>query len=351
MKKGLSGIKATSVKLHAEQDLVQIREFAEGQTLPVLITPLVPGVDVLEWCKTNKSKVEELLLQHGGILFRGFDVSTQERFDEYVSGMCEKLLVYNESSSPRTKLTGKVYTSTEHPKELVILQHNELSYSSTWPQKIWFCSVKEAETGGATPLADMRRVYEQIDPAIRARFEEKGWMLVRNYGDGFGLPWQDVFHTEDKSEVETYCATHGIEVEWKPNGLLRTRQKRKAVRFHPVTGEKIWFNHASFWHVSSLEPEIRDLLVDELGLDGLPYNTYYGDGTPIEDETAAAIRAVIEAETIAFPWQRGDLLVLDNMLVSHGRESFTGERKTLVAMGEPLDSAEADEIDASFATR
>lgn len=348
MKKGLSSIKPQALKLDAEQELVQIGDFAPGQTLPLLVTPLVPGVNLLDWCQKHRSQIDEWLLQTGGILFRGFDVSTQERFDEFVSGMCGELLVYNESSSPRTKLTSKVYTSTEHPKELVILQHNELSYSNVWPQKIWFCSVKEAETGGETPLADMRRVYDRLDPAIREKFEEKGWMLVRNYGDGFGLPWEDVFHTEDKAEVEAYCQTHGIEVEWKEGDLLRTRQARKAVRRHPVTGEKIWFNHASFWHESSLEGEIRELLVGELGVEGLPYNTYYGDGTPIEEEVAAALRAAVDAETIAYPWQRGDLLMLDNMMISHGRSSFTGERRTLVAMGEPLAADEADRIEANL---
>ncbi|MBL0385641.1 TauD/TfdA family dioxygenase [Tumebacillus sp. ITR2] len=348
MKKGLSEFKTKAVKLSSEQEMMRIEDFAPGQRLPLLITPMMPGVNLLDWCARNRTKLEELLLETGGLLFRGFDISTQERFDEFVSGMCDELLVYNESSSPRTKLTSNVYTSTEHPKELVILQHNELSYSNVWPQRIWFCSVVEAQSGGETPLADMRRVYERIDPEIRAKFEEKGWMLMRNYGDGFGLPWEDVFHTEDPAEMEAYCQENGIEVEWKADGNLRTRQVRKAVRLHPTTGEKLWFNHAAFWHESSLEPEIRELLTAELGVEGLPYNTYYGDGTPIEEEVAAALRAATEAETIAFPWQRGDLLMLDNMLVSHGRNSFTGERRTLVAMGEPLTRANADRIEAEM---
>lgn len=323
-------------EISMELDGVRIAPLTEGRTIPLLLTPLVPGIDIIEWVRSHEDFVNQAVLEHGGLLFRGFGIDTQEKFDAYVSAHCKQLLDYNESSSPRTKLTGKVYTSTEFPQDQTILLHNELSYSSVWPQKIWFCSVLTAETGGETPIADVRRVCQRIAPEIREKFERLGWMLVRNYGDGFGLPWQEVFHTEDPAEVEAYCAKHRIEVEWKDGGRLRTRQIRKAVRQHPVTEEPIWFNHATFWHESSLQPDVREMLLMLFGQEGLPYNTYYGDGTPIEEETAAALRAAYDAETVVFPWQLGDLLVLDNMLAAHGRTPFTGSRRTLVAMGEPL---------------
>jgi hypothetical protein len=70
------------------------------------------------------------------------------------------------------------------------------------------------------------------------------------------------------------------------------------------------------------------------GEENLAYNTYYGDGTPIDDSIIAEIREAYRQETILFPWQHGDLLMLDNMLVAHGRSPFVGPRKILVAMGD-----------------
>ncbi|HEU4963907.1 MAG TPA: TauD/TfdA family dioxygenase [Bacilli bacterium] len=323
----------TSLTVRGE---VRIGMLQEGRSLPLLVVPNAPGVEVTSWVQANRPFVDQVLLQYGGILFRGFGIDSQERFDAFVSGTCEQLLDYNESSSPRTRLSNKVYTSTEHPQEQKILLHNELSYSSVWPLRIWFCSVTQAGQGGETPIADMRRVYRQIRPEVRERFERLGWMLVRNYGDGFGLPWQEVFHTEDKAVVEAYCRQHQIEFEWKDEQRLRTRQVRKAVRPHPVTGEALWFNHAAFWHESSLPSEVREMMLTLFASDELPYNTYYGDGSPIEDEVAAGLLAAYDAETVEFPWERGDLLMLDNMLVAHGRNPFVGKRQTLVAMGEPF---------------
>jgi alpha-ketoglutarate-dependent taurine dioxygenase len=34
-------------------------------------------------------------------------------------------------------------------------------------------------------------------------------------------------------------------------------------------------------------------------------------------------------------WEAGDILLLDNMLVAHGRRAFTGPRQIVVAMAEP----------------
>jgi alpha-ketoglutarate-dependent taurine dioxygenase len=110
---------------------------------------------------------------------------------------------------------------------------------------------------------------------------------------------------------------------------------RPAVTRHPVTGETLWFNHATFFHVSTLAPAIREELLVEFAEDELPANTYYGDGSPIEPEILDQLRALYEQFTVSFAWQKGDVLLLDNMMVAHGRAPYEGARKILVGMAEP----------------
>src|SRR6185295_14100684 len=95
---------------------------------------------------------------------------------------------------------------------------------------------------------------------------------------------------------------------------------------HPNTGEEVWFNHAAFFHVSTLDPIVRDVLLETIGEENLPNNTYYGDGSPIESSVLEEIRAAYAQEIVAFPWQEGDILMLDNMLVAHGRSPYSGPR-------------------------
>jgi alpha-ketoglutarate-dependent taurine dioxygenase len=84
----------------------------------------------------------------------------------------------------------------------------------------------------------------------------------------------------------------------------------------------------------SLDPDLREFLLEELGEAGLPRNAYYGDGSPIEDEVLDEIREVYRRSTVIFSWQEGDVLMLDNMLIAHGRQPYTGSRKVVVGMAE-----------------
>jgi hypothetical protein len=160
-------------------------------------------------------------------------------------------------------------------------------------------------------------------------------MLVRNFHPDFGPSWQHVFNTDDRDEVAGYCVDNDIEIEWVGTGGLRTRSVRDAVHYRPGSDVPRWFNHATFFHVTTLAPDLQEALVAMFGVDGLPANTYYGDGAPIPVEVVDHLRAAYRAATVRFDYQPDDVLVVDNMTAAHGREPFTGPRKVAVAMAEP----------------
>lgn len=317
-------------------DWVKTRALLPGTHIPLLIEPVIEGIDLLAWAGQNRAFIDKLLLEHSALLFRGFGIESSDSFSQFVAATSIGApLEYRDRSTPRTTEGAGVYTSTIHPADQRIHPHNEGTYWIRWALKIYFCAVKVAQTGGETPIADVRRVYNRIDPDIRQRFLDKKMMFVRNYNDGFGLPWQEVYQTNDRAEVEAYCRENLIEWTWKGGDRLRTRQIRPAVRRHPKTGEPVWFNHAAFFHYTTLEPSMQQALLAEFGEENLPYNTYYGDGTSIEPDVVAQIRQAYEDEKIIFPWQQGDVLLLDNMAIAHAREPYVGERKILAAMTEP----------------
>jgi len=177
-----------------------------------------------------------------------------------------------------------------------------------------------------------------LPPEVRQRFAEKRVMYVRNFGDGFGLSWKTVFGTTSREEVEAHCRRTGIEFQWKDNDRLRTRQVRQAVAVHPQTGEDVWFNQAHVHNILSLESALRESVLSVADDQEYPLdiNTAYGDGTPLEAETIQRIHDAYEQATVAFAWQAGDILMVDNMLVAHGRAPFSGPRKIVVAMAEPF---------------
>ena len=283
----------------------------------------------------GRAEIREQLIRHGAVLLRGFAISGLPEFERIVRHLAGPPLNYSERSSPRTALHGNLYTSTDYPPEEEIFLHNENSYQASWPQTLFFCCLRAPDARGATPLADVRQVLALVDPAVRAEFSQRQWMVVRNFHDGFGPSWQYVFGTDDRDAVTSYCQEKGITAEWLPSGRLRTRAVRTAIHRHPRTAEEVWFNHATFFHHTMLPEEVREGLSALFDADDLPTDTRFGDGDQIPDDVVDHLRDCYRRASTRFDWHAGDVLMVDNMLVAHGREPFSGTRKIIVAMAEP----------------
>ncbi len=292
--------------------------------------------DIIKILESNKEEINQQILKFGGMLFRGFNLRAVSEFNRLANLISPNLLDYTNRSTPRTKLGGKIYTSTEYPADREILFHNENSYTLAWPKKIMFFCVIAAEQGGETPITDSRFVFKSIDRKIIDQFTTKRVLYVRNYIPGVDLSWQEAFQTDDKKEVEEYCRINSIDYIWpnQSNIDLITKQVCQATTKHPITGDEVWFNQAHLFHISSLKDDYKEILEENLEKGIIPRNAYYGDGSEIDVEFLNQIKEAYEKERIEFKWHKGDLMILDNLLMAHGRNPFSGDRKIVVAMGD-----------------
>jgi alpha-ketoglutarate-dependent taurine dioxygenase len=282
----------------------------------------------------DSSRVDKLLVDNKALVFRGFQVSP-ETLDAVIDRLLPRRLAYVHGNSPRTKVGQNVYTSTEYPAEFTISMHNELSYSHQWPARLLFFCERAAETGGATPVLDGARWLACLDQEVRDAFAQ-GVRYQQNLHDGYGLgkSWQDTFETSDRNEVEALLKGSGATWEWRSDGSLRITQVRPATVQHPVSGTTVWYNQADQWHPASLGDEAAAELAKMLPADEMPQSVAFADGTPIPAEYVNQVRDRGLQEAVDVSWDNGDLMVVDNVLVAHGRRPFTGSRRVLVAMSD-----------------
>lgn len=281
----------------------------------------------------NLVDLTDLLVKEKALVFRGFGI-TAESYDEVATALLPRRLAYIHGNSPRTKVGQNVYTSTEYPPEFTISMHNEMSYAHTWPSRLLFFCEQAPTSGGATPVVDGQLWLESIDPEIQDAFAG-GVRYIQNLHDGYGLgkSWQATFETEDPAEVEAFLDKAGADWKWKGDGTLWISQLRPATTRHPVTDTEVWFNQADQFHIAGLGDDAREM-AELLSEDEMPQSVTFADGSPIPAEYITHIQEIGLRLAVDVDWQAGSLLLIDNVLVGHGRRPFAGPRRVLVAMSD-----------------
>jgi alpha-ketoglutarate-dependent taurine dioxygenase len=294
-----------------------------------------PTGGALNWSGEHKLALRAIVARHGCLLIRGLGLRDASEVGAVFRRLGANLMTEREAFASREMHADGTHASSTWPPNQQMCMHHELSYAFEFPGLMLFACLTPSTSGGATGVADAAAVLEALPEALVRQFEEHVWLLTRNYNDEIGVSFADAFGTDDRSDIERYCRNNGIDFEWQPDGGLRTRQRRRAVVRHPQTGHRCWFNQIAFLNEWTLDPEVREFLVDVYGADGLPFNTRLGNGDAIGRDVVQAISEVYEANTAREPWQPGDLMLVDNIRTAHGREPFEGARKILVALSDP----------------
>lgn len=306
-----------------------------AEKLPGLLKQTRSGIDIFSWLEDNKQQVAQKLVEHGAILFRGFDLGTSEAVGRFSSLVMQSVHKKNTEHRPVDD-SDIVQVPVEYPSRKFLLWHNENTFNYEWPQKAIFACHTPAASGGQTPLVDSRTIYQKLPAHIRQDFIDKGVMYVRRYGseNTIGLSWKTIFKTEDKAEVERQCWEQHMDFEWEDGQILLTKARRPAVWQHPVSGDWSWINQAQHFHFSCLSGDAQNALCQLHPDSRYPRHCYFGDGSEIPASAMQHILTLYQQHQIEFDWQPGDLALVDNILAAHARRPYQGERKILVCFGE-----------------
>ncbi|KAL1197439.1 Clavaminate synthase-like protein [Cardamine amara subsp. amara] len=309
----------------------------ESKPFPAVISPSlsipIPALSLpllTQSIRTQKPYLDSLLHESGAVLFRGFPVNSADDFNDVVEAFGFDELPYVGGAAPRTSVVGRVFTANESPPDQKIPFHHEMAQVPEFPSKLFFYCEIEPKSGGETPIVLSHIVYERMKiahPEFVQRLEEHGLVYVRVLGEEddpsspIGRGWKSTFLTHDKNVAELRAANLGMKLEWTEDGAKTVMGPIPAIKYDESRNRKVWFNSmvAAYtgWEDKRNDPTKAVM---------------FGDGMALPKDIVHDCLRILEEECVAFQWQRGDVLLLDNWAVLHSRRSFDPPRRVLASL-------------------
>ncbi|RHX83689.1 TauD/TfdA family dioxygenase [Leptospira stimsonii] len=356
-----------SKKTNAKSDSSLQKGFLDPKNpLPVVYQPKsldqADKSSLIQWIKSNKRTLTDDLKEYGAILFRGFNVESPQDFEDVILNVDPNLKNNYLGTSPRNQITKYAFTATELPPAYPIMQHAEMSFLDSPPRKLFFFCGEAPGKFGETPITDLRKVLQEVPQSIRDKFEKEKIQYSRVYNGPSNQSrfqfwktkrWDEMFQTQNRDEVEKISKKQNFKVEWFGEDNLRLINTTLAIRKHPEFKTPAWHNHSQVFHIDAARKEYwyifarqKTIRVFFIGIalevltlikklttkkEYLDTHCSYGNGEEITLDELVQIQDVFWKNISLFSWQNGDVLVIDNYSISHGRHPFSGPRKIYVA--------------------
>lgn len=299
--------------------------------------------EAVDWARAHRPALDQLILEYGGIVLRDFPIRTSEDFNQFINVFPMYSRGYVGGGSPRKKITGKVMEATQLSGTMTITLHSEMGYQRTYPPRIAFFCQKPADVGGETIIGSARELTKRIPAALREKLERLGVRSIRNFAPAGSSRemavtdhpdkrgWDEVFDTDSKEEVERACADMGMTPIWNEDGTLTLVSELEPLERHPRTGEPL-YRTQTHTNRTFERGDLKAVTQQLRASQKMPSGHSFRNGEPMSDEEADAIDRIYRDITIAWPWQSGDVMILDNLQVHHGRNPYSGSRNVQVAL-------------------
>lgn len=278
-------------------------------------TLLTPASSNISRSMPQSEDVVPLLKERGALLFRGFDLG-KDKFVQFTEQLTPDFIDYSGGSYARDAIDGDntVLSVTGNRQFFAVPLHGEMFYTKYKPTILWFYCISPPASDGETTVCDGVEIFNQLSAATQKLFTEKDIKYIRHYSNEV---WQGIYLTDDPQRVAEICADRDTQfVHHAADNSISTEYQCSAIAKPLYTDKPAFVNN------------ILPVMVQEAN--GHTHSIVrFADGSKISDEVIAEINEVADRLTIPVAWQAGDLVMVDNSRLMHGRFAFNDTQREL----------------------
>ncbi|WP_218080107.1 TauD/TfdA family dioxygenase [Anthocerotibacter panamensis] len=289
----------------------------------IQIAPLAAGYgatllaeDETDISTLNRDEVIALFCRYHLLLFRGFAVD-RNGFKAFSDQFGGDFMAYVGGSHNQREAVNKdktLMTVTGRRLKFGIPLHGEMYYLKHKPTLLWFYCATPALQNGETTVCDGAQIYQALSPTTQMLFQTKRIKYTRHYADGV---WQEVYQTDNLEEVAQACQANDIQLTVHSADRSVTSEYVCWATVRDPDGQEIFINNILPVIGGEYLQGKKDSIVR------------FEDDTKIPDAVLYELKAVADQLALPIAWQRGDLVMVDNTRLLHGRRPFNDDQRDI----------------------
>jgi alpha-ketoglutarate-dependent taurine dioxygenase len=273
------------------------------------------GDDDLFSC--DHDTVVKLFQDTGAVWFRGFGIN-REAFKEFTNQYSRSFMPYIGGTLPREAIDGDetLLSVTGNRATFGIPLHGEMIYYANRPSLLWFYCENPPVKDGETTVCDGVAFYEALSESTKLLLQENKINFIREYPNSV---WQKVYQTDSFDQLKLICDENNWRVRLNEDGSIMTESIYSAIS-PAADGQNFAFIN-NVLSILEREAKSKAKQIDLIRLE---------DHSPLPNEVIQEMKQVAERLTYSVVWERGDIVMVDNTRVMHGRNEFADDQRAIL---------------------
>lgn len=277
------------------------------QPLSELVGQQVINSENISILELNREEIISLFKSYGLLLFKGFETNL-DTFREFSNSLSTNFMDYTGGVFTRRVINNDATILSVNNFKSEIKLHGEMYYQKNIPLMLWFFCAHPAVQDGETTVCDGRQFFNELSHSTKELFSKK---KLKYFGHLNKEAWQKQYKTEDLSVLEKICKSNNLQLQVNKDESINLQYICPAV--HPSQcGRYMVF-------INSLLPTKHTN----------PNSVLFDDNSEIPDDIISELNGIADKITKKISWQTGEILMVDNTRIMHGRRAFSDNQRDI----------------------